>query len=50
MLIDTLYSLEHFHGIAILVGRLDKSLDIFRETRTTITAAGIEELTTDTGI
>ena len=48
--VHPLNSFQHLHRVAILVSRLDESLHILREARTAIAAAGIEELTSDTGV
>src|SRR5574344_774279 len=48
--IDLFYGLEHAHGISILLCSLDKSLDIFWETASTISTTRIQEFATDTAI
>ena len=46
-LIHFFNGLEHTHLIALLTRRLNQSLDVLRETGTTIAATGIEELGAD---
>ena len=42
--VDTLHSLEHLHGIAVLIGSPYQSLDILGEAAAAIATAGIEKL------
>ena len=43
-LVDALHSLQHLHGVSVLVGRLDECFHVLGEAAAAISAAGIEEL------
>ena len=50
ILVHIFHRFQHLHGITILLGSLNQRLHIFRETRATITASRIQELTPDTTV
>ena len=48
--IDFFNGLENAHLVAVLLGSLDEGLNVFREAASTVAAARVEELRTDTGV
>ena len=49
-LVHPIHRLEHLHGVACALGRLDERLDVLREARATVAAAWVEELAPDARI
>ena len=49
-LVHRLDSLDHTHVIIVLYSRMQQRLHVFRETRASITATGVQEAAANTGI